>query len=354
MIGIEIVASVDRENAIFLTGETAYVVVTLRNTVQIGNSLAWGCVQLHCDQILGKEEKQKPSDSVTALPHGKTALYSSKPMIIFCDIKLNSGEVLEYSGSFEIPTNLPPSFKGSFVKYSWYITVAVQHVDAPFKLLQLPLRVLNFNIPIELPLNTAGNPFLAQNYKHPPVLDFARSAIDEKTSARHHKYFKINNGTDSFATVALFRNVFKLGDDITCRLTFDQKPNLRCTVVSIRLETIEEDLQNDKNVPNVTIHFVKYIVTMFMQDCHCILSIPGNAIPAFTTDAVCLRWRLHFDFLVSNGSPVHQNTNACSTIKKELQCEKIPWDHYIQVHACNPFNVNLACTNSISSVTENV
>uniref|UniRef100_A0AC35EVH8 Uncharacterized protein n=1 Tax=Panagrolaimus sp. PS1159 TaxID=55785 RepID=A0AC35EVH8_9BILA len=106
---------------------------------------------------------------------------------------------------------------GLFVKYSWYITVAVQHVDAPFKLLQLPLRVLNFNIPIELPLNTAGNPFLAQNYKHPPVLDFARSAIDETTSARHHKYFKINNGTNSFATVALFKNIFKLGDDITCR-----------------------------------------------------------------------------------------------------------------------------------------
>ena len=65
----------------------------------------------------------------------------------------------------------------------------------------------------------------------PPVLDFARSAIDEKTSARLHKYYKINNGTDSFATVALFKNVFKLGDDITCRLTFDQKPELKCTMV---------------------------------------------------------------------------------------------------------------------------
>uniref|UniRef100_A0AC34FM11 Uncharacterized protein n=1 Tax=Panagrolaimus sp. ES5 TaxID=591445 RepID=A0AC34FM11_9BILA len=291
MIGIEIIASVNRENAIFLTGETAYVLVTLRNTVQIGNSLAWGCVQLHCDQIQGKEEKQKPTDSVTSLSHGKTALYSSKPMIIFCDIKLNSGELLEYSGSFEIPAKLPPSFKGSFVKYSWYVTVAVQHVDAPFKLLQLPLRVLNFNIPIEMPLNTAGNPFLAQNYKQQ---------------------------------------------------------------VTIRLETIEEDLQNDKNVPNVTTHAVKYVVTMFMQDCQCILSIPGNAVPAFTTDVVCLRWRLHFDFLVSNGSPIDQSSIGCSTIKKELQCEKIPWDHYIQVHACNPFNVNLACPTSISSVTENV
>jgi hypothetical protein len=195
--------------------------------------------------------------------------------------------------------------------------------------------------------------FLNYSFVSPPVLDFARSAIDETTSARLHKYFKINNGTHSFATVALFKNVFKLGDDITCRLTFDQKDDLRCTVVTIRLETIEEDLQNDKNVPNVTIHVVKYIVTMFMQDCHCVLPIPGNAVPAFTTDAVCLRWRLHFDFLVSNGSQIDQNIGS-STIKKELQCEKIPWDHYIQVHACNPFNVNLALTNSISSVSENV
>lgn len=88
--------------------------ITLRNTVQIANSLAWGCVQLHCDQILGKDEKQKPADSVTSLSHGKTAIYSSKPMIIFCDIKLNPGDLIEYSATFEIPSNLPPSFKVNF------------------------------------------------------------------------------------------------------------------------------------------------------------------------------------------------------------------------------------------------
>ena len=174
MVGIRVDAYVERENAIYLTGETVTVYVSLRNVVQVKNSLAWGCVQLHCDQVQGKstgafgsDEKIRSvkSDTLTSLPTGKTSLYSSKPSIIFCDIQLNPSELLEYSAIFDIPPNLPPSFKGNYVKYNWYITVAVQHVDAPVKMLQLPLRVINLSIPIDLPIHSNENPFLDEATK---------------------------------------------------------------------------------------------------------------------------------------------------------------------------------------------
>lgn len=168
MVGIRVDAHVNRENAIYLTGENVIVNVALRNVVQSRNSLAWGCVQLHCDQILGKaalnNEEQKP-DQLTSLTSTKTSLYSSKPSIIFCDIQLNPLELLEYSTNFDIPNNMPPSFKGNFVKYQWYVTIAVQHVDAPVKMLQIQLRVVNLSIPLLLPMNVNENPFLDEATK---------------------------------------------------------------------------------------------------------------------------------------------------------------------------------------------
>lgn len=63
------------------------------------------------------------------------------------------------------------------------------------------------------------------------MIEFAKGAIDEMTSSRVHKYFNINDGNAIFATVALFKNVFKLGDDIVCRITFDTKSKVKCSVV---------------------------------------------------------------------------------------------------------------------------
>uniref|UniRef100_A0A7E4WA71 Arrestin_C domain-containing protein n=1 Tax=Panagrellus redivivus TaxID=6233 RepID=A0A7E4WA71_PANRE len=358
MVGIEVQASVDRENAIYLTGETFHLQVSLRNIVTTSNSLAWGCVQLHCDQQLlrsvsAEEKAPKRADSVTSLNSGKTAIYSSKPTIIFCDVQLSPGEIYEYKSSFEIPPSYPPSFKGSFVKYSWYVTIAVQHVDAPFKMLQLPLRVYNLTLPLDLPSDTSGNPFLASDTQNVAVLDFARSAIDDATASRVHKQFNINNGTDIFATVVMFRQVFKLGDDIMCKIVFDNIDKLRCSVVTVRLESVEDDPKNEQLAPQVVMHAVQYCVTMFMQECYCVLSIPGNAVPEFSTDAARLRWRLHFEFLVSDGVPLGDKPGF-STVNKNVVCEKIPWDYYIQLYASNPFNVNLAFKQASNSVTETV
>lgn len=44
-------------------------------------------------------------------------------------------------------------------------------------------------------------------------------------------------------------------------------------------------MNNKQNAPFVHVHEVKYCVTMFLKDCHCVLTIPGNSVPAFENDA---------------------------------------------------------------------
>jgi hypothetical protein len=44
-----------------------------------------------------------------------------------------------------LPSEAPPSYRGQAVKYSYKITVGMQRVNCPIKLLRLPLRVLVIN-----------------------------------------------------------------------------------------------------------------------------------------------------------------------------------------------------------------
>lgn len=62
---------------------------------------------------------------------------------------------------------------------------------------------------------------------------------------------------------------------------------------------------------------------------------------------------MHFDFLVGNAVSTGSKTGT-SSVDKYLNCERIAWDHGITVFAANPFNVNLAYTQSTQSVSDTV
>jgi hypothetical protein len=44
-----------------------------------------------------------------------------------------------------LPSEAPPSYRGQAVKYSYKITIGMQRVNCPIKLLRVPLRVLVVN-----------------------------------------------------------------------------------------------------------------------------------------------------------------------------------------------------------------
>lgn len=82
------------------------------------SSLAWGCVQLHCDQILlrlptlDNAQKQVDITKITSVPlRSKESIYSSTPVIIFCDVRLKPNETIQFDHIITLPLYMPPSFK---------------------------------------------------------------------------------------------------------------------------------------------------------------------------------------------------------------------------------------------------
>jgi hypothetical protein len=55
--------------------------------------------------------------------------------------------------------------QGHFVKYIWYVSIAAQHVDAPIKMVQLPIKILNTTVNIGMSQPSISNPFLLEEWQ---------------------------------------------------------------------------------------------------------------------------------------------------------------------------------------------
>ena len=51
-------------------------------------------------------------------------------------------QILLVSYSETIATNVPPTFRGIYVKYSYKLTIGTQRVNCPTQLIRVPFRVL--------------------------------------------------------------------------------------------------------------------------------------------------------------------------------------------------------------------
>lgn len=80
-----------------------------------GKSLAWGCVQLHCEEnAFLDENKRRDRQSTTAVTKSKHAIYSSEPTILFCDISIQAGKNQQFRATHRIPIlGYPPTYKAS-------------------------------------------------------------------------------------------------------------------------------------------------------------------------------------------------------------------------------------------------
>ena len=77
-------------------------------------SIAWSCVQLFCEATSpskNKESTRRPR-LTTSVTKAKNAIFTSDPALLFCDLKLNPGEIKKFEATHQIPLlDVPPSFK---------------------------------------------------------------------------------------------------------------------------------------------------------------------------------------------------------------------------------------------------
>ncbi|XP_034487782.1 RAB6A-GEF complex partner protein 2 [Drosophila innubila] len=419
---IEIKAKLVRaDSAIYATGECVECLIEfthkvfaeehLKPTDRNANNanlenLAWASVQLHCYR---KTNFSTPStDKTTELTEliGRTALdavtqapgeviVTTKPKILFCDLKLKPGETKMYFFNEMVPRDGPPTYRGHDIRYFYKITIATQRVKSKVQMLTVPIRVLPIPMiarPDELPVTVETNeelaptnPFLEK--REISELEISWHHLKNVTARRAPKFYRISNKRGFVARFCLFKPAYKLGEDIVGSLDFGNC-QVRCVQFSVKLQQQElpirpqpeqtqvpagDDVSSlnsfdmasiasgiavdnmhksetsgsarnkDEPAPTgklstiSTSHQVCY-ATLQTQ---VVVPIPLHVTPTFRTDLVDVKWRLHFEFVTSimmdfgTPNPVSGELKAPA----ELPVETMVWNLPVTIYAANPLQI---------------
>ncbi|XP_044747069.1 RAB6A-GEF complex partner protein 2 [Coccinella septempunctata] len=350
---------------VFLTGESVECSISFshqlsaNHTISQSNSntvenVAWGSVQIYCHCFtspkVNKDNKLQSNDtpmfagtSLAITPESGLTVFSTKPKILFCDLKLYPGQTKTYNYKEKIPNDAPPSYRGQLVKYCYKITVGTQRVNHPVKLLKVPIRVLPL---IEVSMSDAGeiynetteeltptNPFLEVRQNENP-LNLALQTLQNITARRNPNFYMISNKRGKVARFCLFKPAYKLGEDIVGSLDFTVA-TVECMQLSVALQCQEEAL----GLQETKLHtFSRHHEVCFgFQHTQLVLPIPLHVTPAFTTKLVNLKWNLHFEF-VTIASKKHETIKSPDNWQapSEVAIETMVWTLPIRLYSTTP------------------
>ncbi|OWF54079.1 RAB6A-GEF complex partner protein 2-like [Mizuhopecten yessoensis] len=384
---IEVSAILPR-GSVYLAGEIVKCVITFTNVAaheetQNGSEcLAWASVQIHCQcsvsetrvhlirsERMSTEEVSTTGCDTSFVPskgeRGLTVL-ASTPRILFCDLRLAAGESKSYTFEDTIPSDAPPSYRGQAVKYSYKLTIGTQKFDHPTKLLRIPFRVLVLHGLNDISVYTEGeevtpsNPFLKPQQTENSLLDIALQVLATITARKSPHSYNITNAKGKVAKFILFKQAYKLGEDIVGAFDFTDG-TVSCVQFSVTLqneEQISEECRRKPSQGTAVTSFVKHQeMCLHTEKTHINIPVPLTATPAFITDIVCLRWRLHFEFVTScvpipeSERPSNPDESASWRGPPTLNVETMVWDLPIKIFPANPLHASsVTCTKSLSNV----
>ncbi|CAG5127630.1 unnamed protein product [Candidula unifasciata] len=383
---LEVTANLPR-GPVFLAGETLCCDVTFTNTSKENQSgyeiLAWASVQIICqctvcesrvqlprENILSAEEASSTGCDTSFVPnkaHGKHFLKNiiegergltvlcTKPTILFCDLKLAPGMSRTYQYEEVIPTDAPPSFRGQAVKYSYKVIVGTQRLEKATKMVRVPFRVLvlyglnDISVYNETEEIAPSNPFLHNCRKETSVLDVALQVISTVTARKTPHSYNITNARGRVAKFLLFKQAYKLGEDIVGMFDFSVG-TVPCVQYSVTLQSEEQISEECRRKPSQGTTVTSYVkhqeMCLHTVRSHVNIPIPLTATPGFITDIVCQRWRLHFEFVTSL-TDIPGPESALSDTEERLwqgpstlNVETMVWDLNIKVFPTNPIHAS--------------
>lgn len=124
-------------------------------------------------------------DASTRVMTSKTIpLFSSPPSIVAVDLQLAPGESKTFTFSLRLPADLPPSFMGSAIKFTYNLVIGTNRMDTSraaahlshqrSRLIKIPLRLYNHVGPSEV------RPFF--DLTNPVVLSKEQAVVQEEKS----------------------------------------------------------------------------------------------------------------------------------------------------------------------------
>ncbi|BET02518.1 Rgp1 [Nesidiocoris tenuis] len=358
---------------VWIPGENIVVCLTFRNSTDIASgdvaeTLAWASLQIHClcstnPKVIAPvndpqaAELTQAQDGTRAHSLSDTAfspfkgevqgqiVLSTKPKIVVCDLQLQPGSSKSVVYTEILPPEAPPSYKGKLVKYSYVITVGAQKLNRPFKLLRIPIRVLAVTgLPDCATCEDSedlspSNPFLEVTANKEVDIMPALQLVQNITARRSPNFYNVTNARGKVGRFCLFKQAYRLGEDIvgTFEFTDSVVPCLQLTVTLQCEEHIFADYLNGNVRPEQTeTSYSKFhVVCLHLTHVPLSLPIPFHATPAFSTQLVQLKWKLHFEFVTSidaNALPTSSTWRAPDFV----HIETMIWDLPVQIYPSAP------------------
>ncbi|XP_077299870.1 RAB6A-GEF complex partner protein 2 [Arctopsyche grandis] len=383
---IEITAKL-LNGSVYLSGEAIECAITFSHIAQpehkisqshndVLENLAWASAQIHC--FYSTKDRSEPTNPgnfqrIGSFGNNRTSLQNSNgnlgqiilqtnPKIIFCDLTIQIGETKSFIYKERLPMESPPSYRGLGAKFSYKITVATQRVNSAIKLIRIPLRVLSVSAITNMPDVSAlccnetteelqpANPFLEERKVETP-LDIALKVLQNITARRSPNFYMITNARGKVARFCLFKSAYKLGEDIVGTFDFSVG-TVKCMQVSVALQSEEEiknkDSQNVSDTAIKPITFARHHeVTIGLSRSQLILPIPLHITPAFETDLVSLKWKLHFEFVTSTC----QNLDIPPDVSDwnaplDVPIETMVWNLPVKIYPTIPKQIPHFCQSS--------
>lgn len=214
-----------------------------------------------------------------------------------------------------LPMTGPPTYRGTSIRYFYKITIATQKVGAKVQALHLPIRVLSLPTMIkveEIPALcnetsdelSPTNPFLENRKNLETKLELALHHLQNITARRRPSFYMISNKRGRVGRFCLFKQNFKLGEDIVGTLDFSCR-TVRCVQVSVSLQCEEvlikpsvagassqqanDQTANGTDSASATgkiMNFTKHHeVCLGLLQTQVILPVPFHVTPTFSTSA---------------------------------------------------------------------
>lgn len=210
-----------------------------------------------------------------------------------------------------LPLAGPSTYRGKGIRYFYKITIATQKVGSKVQVLRLPVRVLSLPTairPDEIPALcnetsdelSPTNPFLEHRKSAETKLEIALHHLQNTTARRRPNFYLISNKRGRVGRFCLFKQNFKLGEDIVGTLDFGAR-TVRCVQVSVTLQC-EETLVRapppptepkaaetkatavaDADTPRIMNFTKHHEVCLGLMQTQMILPVPLHVTPTFQT-----------------------------------------------------------------------
>ncbi|KAG8036903.1 hypothetical protein G9C98_004225 [Cotesia typhae] len=319
---------------VYFSGEVIECYVTFSNPLNpihqksqsyndVFEGLAWASAQLHCQ-------------------------CSANDKIVITD-KINSSR----TSAINAETAFAPWQKDNAIKYSYKITVGAQRVNSSIKLLRIPFRVLSLSELPEVAICndsvdlSPNNPFMDTQERENP-LEISLQTLQNLTARRSPNFYNITNGRGKVVRFCLFKNSYKLGEDIVGTFDFSNA-TVSCVQVSVALQSeehIADEYKRGKGNPSRMSYNKHHEVCLGLKYSQLVLPIPLHVTPDFFTHLMTLKWRLHFEFVTTTKVIEMPMANTIDwQAPSSLDVETMVWDLPLHIYpSITPSNASIQQT----------